>query len=49
MITDDTRYDGGLLIDWDLCKAKEIQSYPDPRPSRTVCGVIPGLCKCTLS
>ena len=42
LITDDKRYDGGLLIDWDLCENKNTLGKRGARASRTVRGVIPG-------
>ncbi|KAI0245684.1 hypothetical protein BJV78DRAFT_1137314 [Lactifluus subvellereus] len=43
LITDDPAFDGGLLIDWDLCNVRNgTEETSDHRPSRTVCIVIPG-------
>ncbi|KAI0253866.1 hypothetical protein BJV78DRAFT_1122546, partial [Lactifluus subvellereus] len=36
LITDNAAFDGGLLIDWDLCKVRNgIEETRDHRPSRT--------------
>ena len=41
LITKDPRFDGGMLIDWDLCQAKDDTEVGVRQNSLTVRGFLP--------